>query len=68
MQIHVHPGLVFDYVNPPPLNQRLILLTKDHRYEFGPWKGEAPGLNKTYLGWHGMPDRDKETERQLGYR
>lgn len=69
MQTHVHPGLVFDYINPAPLNQRLLLLTKDFQVETGAWKGPAlPGVNKTYIGWHGMPARDKALERELGFK
>lgn len=63
MQVCIHEDLVFDYVNMPPLNMRLVLLTKDHRYEIGPWKGEAPGFNKNLLGWHGLGARDLEIER-----
>lgn len=68
MQIHVHAGLVFDYVNPPPLNQRLTLLTKDNRIEFGAWRGEPPGRNKTLKAWCGCPARDMAIERELEYR
>lgn len=68
MQVHIHEGLVFDYVNMPPLNHRLILLTKDNRIEYGPWRGAAPGFNKTYKGWHGLPARDLEIERQQVYK
>lgn len=69
MQTHVHTGLVFDYINPAPLNQQLILLTKDYRVEFGAWKGPAlPDNNKTYIGWHGLPARDKALERELGFK
>lgn len=68
MQIHTHDGNLFEYVKMPPLNQRLILLTKDNRIEFGAWRGDAPGFNKTYKAWHGAPARDAEIERQLGFR
>lgn len=68
MQICIHQGNVFEYVKMPPLNQRLILLTHDNRYEFAAWKGAPPGLNKTYKAWHGAPARHAEIERQLGFK
>lgn len=68
MQILTIPGLKFNYVDMPPLNHRLMLLTKDNRLEFGPWKGEAPGFNKSLKAWSGVPERCMETERQLGFK
>lgn len=67
MQIHVNKDCVFDYVNPPPLNHKLLLLTKDNVMVVGAWKGGPPGDNKTYKAWCGLPDRDKVAERALGY-
>lgn len=68
MQVFTVPGTVFNYVDMPPLNQRLLLLTKDNRIEVGPWKGAAPGFNKSFKAWYGLPERDKEIERQLGFQ
>jgi len=57
-----------EYVKPAPLNQRLILLTKDNRYEVGPWKGAPMPDNKTYKAWAAVPARDVQLEKQLGYQ
>lgn len=67
MKVCVNKDCVFEYVKQPPLNQMLILLTKDNKPVFGAWKGLPLGENKTYKGWIGMPDRDKELERLMGY-
>lgn len=67
MLVHVNKDCVFDYVNMPPLNHKLLLLTKDNVMVVGAWKGEAPGYNKSYKGWCGLPSRNKEIEKTLGY-
>lgn len=67
MRVHVNKACPWDYVNPPPLNTKLLLLTKDNQCVVGPWKGDPIGSNKTYKAWQGCPDRDQELERQLGY-
>lgn len=67
MQVHVNKDCRFNYVDMPPLNHKLLLLTKDNIMVVGAWKGPKPGENKTYKGWAGLPDRDKALERQLGY-
>lgn len=67
MQVHVNKAVTFDYVNMPPLNHKLLLLTKDNIMVVGAWKGEPPGSNKTYKGWAGLPSRNREIERTLGY-
>lgn len=51
----------------PPLNTKLMLLTKDNQVVTGPWKGAPLGENKTYKAWSGLLKRDKALERQLGY-
>jgi hypothetical protein len=67
MRRHVNKDFVFEYVKQPPLNMMLILLTKDNKPVFGPWKGEPLGQNKTYKAWTGLPDRDQDLERKMGY-
>lgn len=67
MQVFVAKGFVFEYVKMPPLNHKLLLLTKDNVMVVGAWKGGPPGENKSYKGWCGCPDRDKALERELGY-
>lgn len=67
MKVCVSKLVPWDYVNPAPLNQKMLLLTKDNQCVIGPWKGDPIGNNKTYKAWCGMPDRDKEVERTLGY-
>ncbi len=67
MKICVDKSNVWEYIKQPPLNERLLLLTKDNRMVDGPWKGEPLGQNKTYKAWKGCPDRNKDLERQLGY-
>lgn len=68
MKICVNKECVWDYSNPPPLNTKILLLTKDNQTLVGPWKGEPIGLNKTFKAWKGLPDRDKTVETALGYR
>lgn len=68
MRVHVNPDHHFEYVEKPPLNKKLLLLTKDNVLVVGPWKGEPIGSNRTYKAWAGLPDRDKELERKLGYQ
>lgn len=68
MQVLVNKGMVFDYINMPPLNHKLLMLTTDNIMVVGAWKGPAPELNKHYKGWCGLPARDKALETQLGYR
>lgn len=67
MRVHVNPNCIFEYVKMPPLNEKLLLLTKDNVMVVGAWKGGPPGENKTYKGYCGLPDRDKDLERKLGY-
>lgn len=55
----------FNYTAPAPLNQRLVLVTKDGRYEIGAWKGPKPGENRTYLGWAPVPVRIPELEAAM---
>lgn len=68
MQVFVNKGTKFNYVDMPPLNHKLLLLTKDNVMVVGCWKGPVPGENKTFKAWSGLPDRDKELETQMGYR
>jgi hypothetical protein len=67
MKICVNKDTIFEYVKQPPLNQQIIMLTKDNKAVFGAWKGLPLGENKTYKAWTGLPDRDKDLERKLGY-
>jgi len=67
MKVHVNKASTWDYLNPPPLNTKLLLLTKDNQCVVGAWKGEAIGYNRTYKAWQGLPDRDQARERELGY-
>lgn len=68
MKVCVNKDWPFEYIKKPPLNQKLLLLTKDNVLVVGVWKGEPLGQNKTYKAWAGCPDRNKELESQLGYR
>lgn len=68
MQICVAKDLVFEYIKMPPLNHKLLLLTKGNVMVVGAWHGGPPGDNKQYKGWAGLPDRDKALERELGFR
>lgn len=68
MRIHVNPDSVWEYNKQPPLNTKILMLTKDNQCVVGVWKGEPIGSNKTYKGWSGLPDRDKDLEQKLGYR
>ncbi len=68
MQILTTEALIFEYIKQPPLNHKLLLLTKDNVLVLGPWKGEPIGDNRTYKGWAPLPKRDKELESKMGYR
>lgn len=67
MRIHVNQDCQWNYTQPPPLNAKLLLLTKDNQCVIGPWKGEPLGSNKTYKAWQGLPNRDQDLERKMGY-
>jgi len=67
MKVHTDLASVWEYLQQPPKNVRLLLLTKDNRTEVGPWKGEPLGSNRTYKAWCGLPARDDEIEIELGY-
>lgn len=58
----------WEYNKQPPLNTKILLLTKDNQCLVGPWRGGPIGDNKTYKAWLGLPSRDKLTETVLGYR
>lgn len=51
----------------PPLNHKLLLLTKDNVLVVGAWKGLPLGENKTYKAWASLPKRNKDLEKELGY-
>lgn len=66
----------FRYTEPAPLNTKLLLLTHDNMCVVGVWKGPAlsgrpvaPGErpSSSFKAWAGLPERDKEVERQLGW-
>lgn len=63
MRICLAKGAVWDYSSLPPLNEKLLLLTKDNQVLVGAWRGGPPGENKTYKAWYGLPARCAETER-----
>lgn len=50
----------------PPLNTKIVLLTKDNQQITGVWKGAPLGQNKTYKAWSGLLRRDKDLERKMG--
>lgn len=68
MQIFAEDKPHFRYTEAPPLNHKLLLLTKDNVLVVGAWKGGPIGENRTYKAWSGLPKRNKELESQLGYR
>ena len=61
------PHLRYLPEDQPPLNTKIMLLTKDNQLVIGVWKGAPLGENKTYKAWSGLPRRDKDLERQMGY-
>lgn len=67
MQVFSEEVPHYRYTEQPPLNVRLLLLTKDNVMVQGPWKGDPLGQNKTYKAWSGFPKRDKVVEHALGY-
>lgn len=67
MRICVNKDSVWEYVKQPPLNEKILLLTKDNQTLVATWKGAPLGENKTFKAWLGLPDRDKDLERALGY-
>lgn len=68
MRIHVNKACKWEYIEQPPLNTKIALLTKDNQCVIGPWKGDPLPHNKTYKAWQGLYDRDKDLETKLGYR
>lgn len=69
-----HPR--FRYTEPAPLNTKIQLLTFDNQCVVGVWKGPpldgvpaTPGTRPvgSFKAWAGLPERDKEVERQLGW-
>ncbi len=76
MKIITETSPHFRYLEPAPLNCKLILLTWDNQTVVGPWKGPAldgvpaaPGQRPrgTYKAWSYLLDRDKEIEQRLGW-
>jgi hypothetical protein len=67
MQPFVNTEIMWEYEKPVPLNRKLLLLTKDNQCVVGAFKGPQLPDNKTYKAWFGLPDRNQELERQLGY-
>lgn len=67
MRICVNKDSVWEYVKQPPLNEKILVLTKDNQTLVSVWKGEPLGSNKTFKAWLGLPDRLKDLERQMGY-
>jgi hypothetical protein len=69
MQVFAEAVPRWRYLNTeqPPLNTKLLLLTKDNMLVTGAWKGGPLSENKTYKAWSGLPDRNKELEKLLGY-
>jgi hypothetical protein len=65
MRNHTRNDLQFDYVNPAPLNERVLLLERDGTVTVGPWKGPATGSNRRYMGWHPLPARNPALERAV---
>ena len=66
----------FRYTEPAPLNTKLLLLTHDNQCIVGVWNGPAldgqpaaPGQRPagSFKAWAGLPSRQKEVERQLGW-
>jgi hypothetical protein len=67
MRICVDQDSTWEYIKPAPLNQKIQLLTKDNQCVVGVFKGDPLPHNKTYKGWKGLPNRDQDLERKLGY-
>lgn len=67
MRICVNKDSVWEYVKPAPLNQKILLLTKDNQCLVGVWRGAPVGENRTYKAWLGLPDRDQALEKVMGY-
>ena len=67
MRVQVNKDCKWEYVKPAPLNVKIQLLTKDNQCVVGVWKGEPMPNNKTFKAWQGLPDRDQDLERKLGY-
>ena len=67
MQVQVNKDVAWEYIQPAPLNKKLLLLTKDNQCVVGVFKGEPLPDNRTYKAWQGLPDRNRETELALGY-
>jgi len=67
MKIFVNKNCPWEYVQQPPLNTKIQLLTKDNQCVIGTFKGEPLPHNRTYKAWQGLPDRDQGMERALGY-
>ena len=67
MRICVDQDSTWEYNKPAPLNQKLMLLTKDNQAVIGVFRGEQLPNNRTYKAWKGLPNRDQDLERKLGY-
>lgn len=54
--------IVYNYSVPPNVNKKVILLTTGGTAIVGPWK-DGHGV----IGWHPLPKRNKQLEKELGY-
>ena len=76
MKVFSEKAPYFRYTEPAPLNTKIQLLTHDNQCVVGVWKGPpldgrpaAPGERPpgSFKAWAGLPERNKEVERQLGW-
>jgi hypothetical protein len=67
MKTYVNKNCPWEYFEQPPLNTKILLLTKDNQCVVGVFKGEPLPDNRTYKAWQGLPDRCQAFERHLGY-
>ena len=57
-----HPEFVWNYDDPPPLGQKLLLLTTGGTCVVGTW---AAMRGELYLAWQYPPKRNKLKEKEI---
>lgn len=57
-----HPEWKWNYTDPAPLGEKLLLLTTGGTCVVGSWAGMKGDM---YLAWQYPPKRDKEKEKEI---